>query len=405
MKKIISIILCLSLIFCLCATTAFASGTYSNGRAIITAFENFSATEDTLTAEKVSNLESDVEWYLTENRLQVIGTIPSADPYDILVSLDSDQFTEATETNENYEVLSIIPFTDMLRIILKDADDNNMYYVELNDIVISSVEAYNVNWYHSFLAPAVESVETITPNTITSHNKTFSTTTTIYGDVYKEILVLKFYNDWDNPVTSGVGYTAITKMTVQSKTTELTRYGTTTPVVAAGNSLFVNQITYSAVTPYGEYLRKVEPQFTGTVYRSGSVGIGVGIAIPHTPFSIDLLSLPTSETKTIGSSAVYFDLDDYADAPKMPMAIKVDYTDSNIWLEDAANEVNSPHGIVIECSLKTHDSYIQTGQKGFGYRWDYRVASDGNCNGVAVTMFSEPQYFKNTLYYTLNSSN
>lgn len=48
--------------------------------------------------------------------------------------------------------------------------------------------------------------------------------------------------------------------------------------------------------------------------------------------------------------------------------------------------------------------YILLGTKGYAYRWDYRVASDGNCNGVSVTMFSDPQYFQNTLYYTLNQS-
>lgn len=84
----------------------------------------------------------------------------------------------------------------------------------------------------------------------------------------------------------------------------------------------------------------------------------------------------------------------------MPMAITIDYTDGNIWMESAANE-GLAHNIVIESSLKTHDSYIKYERKGFSYRWDYYVVSDGNCNGVAVTMISEKQSFQNTLYYDL----
>lgn len=295
-------------------------------------------------------------------------------------------------------MLSVIPFEDVVRVILEDNAQSSMYYIEIQSSELSFIEPYNVNWYHAFLAPEVKVGPA--PNTMTSFEKNFETMTNIYGDEYVEKLSIKFSNDWDNPVSPGVGYTLITKMALQSRTTEITRYNSSTPTVVEGNSLLVNRVTFTATSPYGEYFRKVQPQFTGTIPRKGKVGLGVGISIPNTPFSISLGSLPTKATETIGSSATYFDLDNYADAPKMPMAITIDYTDGNIWMESAANE-GLAHNIVIESSLKTHDSYIKYERKGFSYRWDYYVVSDGNCNGVAVTMISEKQSFQNTLYYDL----
>ena len=93
---------------------------------------------------------------------------------------------------------------------------------------------------------------------------------------------------------------------------------------------------------------------------------------------------------------VEFDLDKYSSSSKVPMAIKVEYMDTNIRLDTAGS-----HSVVVENSLKTHDNYIRYEQKKLSYRWDYYVASTGNCNGVDVTMISEPQYFLNHLYYTL----
>ncbi len=399
-KRIISSITLFCMVIGLCATTSIAAEPVTEEPVTVVAFENYSATQDSLTSEVVSSMESTAICTSSDGRLQVVGSIPEGDPYNISIYIENGEFTAATEEENNYSVLSVIPFDSTIRIILEDNGQKNMYYIEMEADEFATVKPYNVNWYHSFLAPEVETIDLPSPNTITSANKYFTTSTSIYGDEYVEKLTIKFSNDWDNPVSPGVGYTAITKMTLQSKTTEITRYGSSNTTVVDGNSLFVNRVNYTATSPYGEYFRKVETQYTGTVYRNGSVGIGVGIAIPHTPFSIDLVSLPTSETETLGSSATYFDLDNYADAPKMPMAIKVDYTDSNIWMEEADNE-GSPHNIVIESSLKTHDNYIRYERKGFAYRWDYYVASDGNCNGVAVTMISEPQSFRNTLYYDL----
>ena len=311
-------------------------------------------------------------------------------------------------------MLSILLFDPTVRIILKDIGENNIYYIEFDNSDLADLKAYKINWYHSFLAPEVESVLQPSSRTVSSPELPYSATTTIFGDIYKENLILVFDNDWDNPVYTGKGFSVITKMILKSKTTEITRYGTTTPIVEDGNSLFVNQVCYTARTAYGEYFRKTDPQFTGTVYSPADVGLDVSFAIPRIPFlSFNINDWTRIGTKTIGSgSATYFDLssyqetDDTTNEPKLPMASFVDYTDSNIWLEDATNEVGmaNHHKIVIEHTLKTHDDYILVGAKGFSYRWDFRVASNGNCNGVAVTMFSDPQYFQDTLIYTLNRS-
>lgn len=362
----------------------------------LTAFEDYTAEGSSLTADRVTSSDGAALFEETNDGMKLTGAIPGEKEYNISVVISNSEFIDAAEKNGNYTVLSVIAFEDIVRVILGDNDKNNMYYIEFGSDTLTSVKPYKVNWYHSFLAPEVEAVDNFHPNSLTDHDKEFSTSTTIYGDKYEEILVLRFSNDWDNPVSAGVGYSAITKMRLLSKTTSITRSGSSKATTAQGNSLFVNRIKYTSTSPYGEYFRKIDTQFTGTVYKTASVGIGVGIAIANTPFSIDLLSLPTKETKTIGSSSIYFDLDKYSSSSKVPMAIKVEYMDTNIRLDTAGS-----HSVVVENSLKTHDNYIRYEQKKLSYRWDYYVASTGNCNGVDVTMISEPQYFLNHLYYTL----
>lgn len=409
-RRLISLVLCAC--FFLCMSTPIAHATNSLN-VTITKFENFSATGQALIAESTVSEQATAEGLLSDGSFYLSGYIPLGEIYNISISIEDGKFESATEENNNYDLLSVISFGDIVRVVLKDVNENNMYYIEFSEIRLASLEAYNVNWYHDFLAPEVEEVYQPSPYTQTDHDKTYSTTTTIYGDVYKEILVINFPNDWDNPVTTGSGFNLITKMVLESKTTEITRSGTTTPIVQNGNSLFVNQIRFVATPPYGEYARKADTQFTGTEFSPGSVSLDVGFAIPRLPFlSFNISEWASVGTSTIGSSTTYFELDGYeredevTGEPKLPMAIRVNYTDPNIWLEDATNEVgiNYHHKVVIETTLKTHDNYVSLGTKGYAYRWDYCVGSDGNCNGVAVTMFSEPQYFQNTLYYTLNQS-
>lgn len=54
-------------------------------------------------------------------------------------------------------MLSVIPFEDVVRVILEDNIENSMYYIEMQAGELSSVKPYNMNWYHSFLSPEVES--------------------------------------------------------------------------------------------------------------------------------------------------------------------------------------------------------------------------------------------------------
>lgn len=362
----------------------------------LTAFEDYTAEGSSLTADRVTSSDGAALFEETDDGMKLTGVIPGEKKYNISVIIGNNEFTDVAEKNGNYTALSVIAFEDIVRVILGDNDKNNMYYIEFGSDTLTSVKPYKVNWYHSFLAPEVEAADNFHPNSLTDHDKEFSTSTTIYGDKYEEILVLRFSNDWDNPVSAGVGYSAITKLRLYSKTTSITRSGSSKATTAQGNSLFVNRVKYTATSPYGEYFRKVDTQFTGTHNKTASVGIGVGVSIPNTPLSIDLLSLPTKATEKIGSSSIYFNLDDYAADPQAPMAIKVEYMDSSIRLDTAGTD-----NIVIENSLKTHDNYIRYEQKKLSYRWDYYVASTGNCNGVDVTMISEPQYFSNHLYYTL----
>ena len=362
----------------------------------LTAFEDYTAEGSSLTADRVTSSDGAALFEETDDGMKLTGAIPGEKKYNISVVISNSEFTDAAEKNGNYTVLSVIAFEDIVRVILGDNDKNNMYYIEFGSDTLTSVKPYKVNWYHSFLAPEVEAAGNFHPNSLTDHDKEFSTSTTIYGDKYEEILVLRFSNDWDNPVSAGVGYSAITKLRLYSKTTSITRSGSSKATTAQGNSLFVNRVKYTATSPYGEYFRKVDTQFIGKHNKTASVGIGVGVSIPNTPLSIDLLSLPTKATEKIGSSSIYFNLDDYAADPQAPIAIKVEYMDSSIRLDTAGTD-----NIVIENSLKTHDNYIRYEQKKLSYRWDYYVASTGNCNGVDLTMISEPQYFLNHLYYTL----
>ena len=177
--------------FCmLCSTSAFAS-TPTAGIVEpikIIAFEDYSATEDTLTSKTVLDINSTSTSIRSGNNLQIKGSIPKGNQYDISINIRNGEFAEAVEKNNNYTVLSVISFEDIVRIILKDNNKKNMYYIELNAGNFASVEPYNTNWYHSFLAPQIETLDLPEPYTLTSSTKNFSTSTTIYGDQYVEIL-------------------------------------------------------------------------------------------------------------------------------------------------------------------------------------------------------------------------
>ena len=272
--------MCLSL-----STSVMAANGQEEIEVRITAFEDYTAEGSNLTADRMTTFNEIALFKETNDGLKLNGVIPNENQYDISVVMGNGEFTNAAEKNGNYTVLSVIAFEDIVRVILGDNNKHNMYYIEFGSDTLTSVKPYKVTWYHSFLAPEVEVSDKPIPNTVSDHDREFSTSTTIYGDKYDEILVLRFSNDWDNPVSAGVGYSAITKMRLLSKTTSITRSGSSKATTAQGNSLFVNRIKYTATSPY---------------------------------------------------------------------------------------------------------------------RWDYYVASTGNCNGVDVTMISEPQYFSNHLYYTLS---
>lgn len=390
MKRSAAIILAAGLC-CALVISVLASGGMAETGVRVTAFEDYTAEGGSLTSDMVTVSDQAALFEEADDGIRLTGVIPGEKKYDISAAIADGRFTGADEKNGNYTILSVIAFGDIVRVILGDNDRNNIYYIEFGSDSLTSIKPYRVNWYHDFLSPGVEADDSTTGN-----DKEFSVSAVVFGDKYEEILVLRSSNDWDDPVSAGAGYSVISSMRLLSKTTEITRAGSSAVTTAEGNSLFADRISYTAVSPYGEYFRKIDAQFTGTVYKTASVGIGVGIAIANTPFSIDLLSLPTKETKTIGSSSIYFDLDKYSSSSKVPMAIKVEYMDTNIRLDTAGS-----HSVVVENSLKTHDNYIRYEQKKLSYRWDYYVASTGNCNGVDVTMISEPQYFLNHLYYTL----
>ena len=126
---------------------------------------------------------------LSDSSLKIEGNIPERSQYKIIVDIEDGKFTAAREESANYTVLSVIPFEDVVRVILEDNAQSSMYYIEIQSSELSFIEPYNVNWYHAFLAPEVKVGPA--PNTMTSFEKNFETMTNIYGDEYVEKLSIK----------------------------------------------------------------------------------------------------------------------------------------------------------------------------------------------------------------------
>ena len=396
-KRLILPIVLLLLAVSLGAAVLLSSEPMAEEPLTVTIFEQYSPAQNTLTAERVSHLEATAAVAFSGSRLRMEGAIPAGKPYRIFAEFDSGEWTAAADISGNYAVLSLLPFKDTLRVVLADNTGQNMYYLDLAMDQPDNAGAYRVNWYLSFLEPKIE--ESLTPDSAEnrSASKIFAATASVYGDTYREVLTLSFVSDWDSPVSAGMGYMAKATMKLASKTTEVTRAGESVPTVWEGNSLQISHIIYTAATPYGEYIRKIESRLGNMAGENHTVGFGVGVGMPDAPFSIDALSLTTEETRRTDRSAVtFYPNGDY------PMAAKLDYSDGGLVMGRAAHDHDvsaSLSSITVETTLKTADDYIRPGQKGFSYRWDYCVTS----GGTAAAPIAAPQSYQNTLFYTLEA--
>lgn len=368
----------------------------------ITYINDFYSSANTLSSDKISFIDSTVQLNTLENTLNIEGTIPSVKPYSLSIVRENDKITSATDKYDNYTVLSVLPIENFIRIILENNNENDMYYIEFSNEYAPDITPYNQNWYLDYLDFEITEMSIPATRSTSQPTKTYTTSTNVYGDVYKETLVIKFSNDWDNPVSSGVGFRVINKMILNEKTTKITRAGSSSTTTLDGNSLLVNSVVYKAVTPKGEYFREADTQFRGEKTNSSVIEIGMSFGIPNSPFSISFSSTDENITKTIGSSSTYFDIDDFNTTDELAMAISLDFSDPSLSLTDAANEESLPHQIVVDNSLKTHDNYIYKGSKAFTYKWNYQITSTGNCHGVGVNIVSSQQSYTGNLYYTLN---
>ena len=243
----------------------------------VTSFDHYSAAQGALTAENVSTAETTAAVSVSGSRFEMAGVIPGGAPYHILLNQ-----TAAVDTGGRYTVLSVLPFEDLLRIVLLDNGGQAMHYLDLASSQTGGVRAYQLNWYRAFLEPKIEDLAT-SGDTSRSADRAFAATATVYGDTFREVLVLSFLSEWDDPVSAGMSYTAKTTMKLASKTTEDTRRGESAPTVWEGNSLRVTSVAYTAVTPYGEYIRKIESRAKGLSDEAGTVEYSVGSAVSSAP--------------------------------------------------------------------------------------------------------------------------
>lgn len=382
MKRSAAIILAAGLC-CALVISVLASGGMAETGVRVTAFEDYTAEGGSLTSDMVTVSDQAALFEEADDGIRLTGVIPGEKKYDISAAIADGRFTGADEKNGNYTILSVIAFGDIVRVILGDNDRNNIYYIEFGSDSLTSIKPYRVNWYHDFLSPGVEADDSTTGN-----DKEFSVSAVVFGDKYEEILVLRSSNDWDDPVSAGAGYSVISSMRLLSKTTEITRAGSSAVTTAEGNSLFADRISYTAVSPYGEYFRKIDARFDGDNGKEASAVISAGVSTPDRPLFIDDLSLAEAASGGAERTAAYLD----TAGGSVPMAVMVEYTAPGIRLDEAAD------GIVIESSLKTHDDYIKYGRKELVCRWDYHVSSVGS-GGAEAAAISVPQYFR--IYYTL----
>lgn len=277
----------------------------------VTYLNDYYSSANTLTSDDVSFIDSTVILVTGEDTFNIEGEIPSINPFSISLLSENNELTSASDENDNFTVLSILPIENFIRIVLENNYQNDMYYVDFSKEYAPIISSYNQNWYLDYLDFEITEMSPPATRTTSQPTKTYTTSTNVYGDVYKETLKIEFANDWDNPVYAGTGFSVINKMTLIDKTTTITRAGSSSSTTLEGNSLLVNSVVYKAVTPKGEYFREADTQFRGKKTNSSVIKIGVGLDIPNSPFSISFSSTDKNITKTIGSSSTYFDIDNF----------------------------------------------------------------------------------------------
>ncbi len=290
----------LSLLFSFCIALSFSSMTASANHSIdisqsatLTTFQDFYKDESSLLSDNIlsSQISVTVEWDALS--LHVSGQVPSSNAFDINIDLCDGAFVSAEDRNENYRILSVIPTSEFVRIIMADLQLENMYYVNLTCNELSSLKPFNVNWYLEFLSPSVtvddEPPSESSPQASTRiGRKTYTQTTTIYGDVFKEILVLLFPEEWPPEINTSTGGEFKVTMGIGSKTTQYTPYGSSSSTTYDGNSMLVNNVNLKAVTRASEYFSYALVRYKGNVAKATfPLLFGVSLAIPNPPVSIN----------------------------------------------------------------------------------------------------------------------
>lgn len=369
----------------------------------ITEFVNYSASDNELLSEARNTFTDTVELMPLEGSLTISGGGNQLSYFEFVIPIEDGAFVEPQEAEGTYDLLSVLQFTEVIRIILKDNAANNMYYIEVPNCYSEEIQPYNQNWYLEFVSSEIETENPIVPFAeSTRHEKTYTQTTTIYGDKYKEIIVLQFQYEWPDEMNNSTGDSFNTTLGIKSKTTEITLYGQTRPTIYDGNSMYVNNVVLKAATPKGEYFRRVDTYYDGDESKSfGGFSIDFALSIPGTPLGISYNPPTNGNTKTSSDKSDSFPCPDKVNGEKT-VTLECDFRDVNRWLDEAAtNDGMLQHYIDVDLSVETYTPDQVLGRKGLSFLWNFMVGSTGNCNGVAVDPTFQNSSFSNTVYYNL----
>jgi len=407
MKKYISIFLVITVLLSMSSVALAVDGNQPTGyttTADITAFVDYSASDNSLISESQYTFTNEVELLPLEGALTISGGGNQLSAYEFVIPIVDGAFVAPQETTGTYDLLGVLQFSNKIRLILHDSDATDMYYIEIPNCYLTDIKPYNQNWYLEFISPDIENEYSITPRANnTDHDKTYTQTTNIYGDVYKETLVLQFQYEWPDELDNDDGGTFSTTMGIKSKITEITRYGQSTPTTYSGNSMFVNQVILRAATPEGEYFSSGTTYYYGNDPISyGNLSIDFGLSIPNTPLGISYNPPANDDSETYTSSFYGFTCPTNPTTGKKTTTLDCNFTDSHRWLEAGPTSSGAfSDYITVSLFVNTYTPDQVFDRKGVGFLWTFGVGSDGNCHGVAVDPTYQNSSFSNTVYYDL----
>lgn len=393
MRKFLSLCLTLSIVMALILPISTANAALLSEIVIadVKAHYDSYVSYDGLCSNNIISSNEAFEISMTEISLTITGTLEDEN-LELEANIDNGTIDFITDSSSNFEVLSVQNFTDVLRFVVKNPEAFDIYFI---DIPIETypqlnLKNYQPNWFAGFIeTEIVEAIPASSTYAATNtYYKVFSNSTSVYGDIIYERLVVGFVYEWDRNFT-GTGDFKL-NCGISENYTEYTPYG--------GNTIIWNESSLNLHDPYlllstdkGDYISSVSTNVVGTYSVSSETFVDYSLNIPNTDFSLSI-TLPRTTEAENGASG-YFTFP--ADANNKVTRANIEWMAEDYYCYMSNDNPNTlGHNFEADIDIKYVDAYAEHNTtKKLNTRWDFRIYSDGNCNGYAVNTYTTTSSF------------